>query len=96
MPDTNSEKLKKEIKITLSHERVHGLHALCSKLDKYAKKKWRALGKKKQKKYATKHPGYNWNDPLVAGREYLSFQYENKFAQLISLLEKEELNCQWM
>ena len=67
-----------DLALTLNHERIHAFQVLCPQFEKWGQAKWKALSAPEKQKVKAAHPGYNWEDLKIAGREYAAFQLENQ------------------
>lgn len=71
-----------ELKLILNHERVHAIQSTCPSFQTWSKNQWTALSKNLRADMAKLHPAYNWNDPTVAGREYVAYALENDISAI--------------
>lgn len=76
------EEVIKQMALTLNHERIHILQALCPELDKYAHHLWENLSSNEKERVIENYPVYDWSNPLIAAREYLALKYENDLDSL--------------
>ena len=80
------EAVLREAKITINHERIHALQALCQEFQEWSELEWEGLKEAQRKAVRERHPEYAWGDPFIAARELIAFRFEQHPAQVNAYL----------
>lgn len=87
-PGMNLNELKHEVVLTLNHERIHVLENYCPAFTAYQEDYFSQADQHEIEELAERFPSYDWNDPVVAAKEYMAFKFESNPTEI-----ENTLNC---
>lgn len=87
-PGMSLDDLKKEITVTLNHERIHLLENYCMGFEDLQNDFYQNADPQEVLAYSQKFPSYDWNDSTIAAKEYMAFKFEDRPLDL-----QKNLNC---
>ncbi len=87
-PGMDVQELKAEVVLTLNHERIHVLENYCQGFESYQEDYFSQADQHEVAELAERFPSYDWNDPVVAAKEYMAFKFERNPTEV-----ENALNC---